>query len=143
MTEEKKEEKFEDNWVIVYTASNSHFAGKAVPTLSDKEDLTITLSPGFNWINESVMSGPGQMMLMRQPTPLGPTLESSVVQVQYIGIQYVDNWDKETKEDFFVQIKNIMKGMEDQKQKRALDRAGIVMAQPGVNPNVLRELQRK
>lgn len=130
-------------WVVLITASNAHYVGKPVDSMTKEGEKTITLSPGFNWINESVMAGPGQMMIMRQPTPLGPTLESSVITIDYIGIQHIDHWDEDSKEEFFNHIDNLMKGMEQQKRRRSLEKSNLVVAQPGVNPNVLKDLMSK
>lgn len=139
-----KEETFDKSgWVVLITSSNSHYVGKPVVSMVKDGEKTMTLSPGFNWINESVMAGPGQMMIMRQPTPLGPTLESSVITIDYIGIQYIDHWDEDTKEEFFHHIENLMKGMEQQRRRRSLEKSNLVIAQPGVNPNILRDLMSK
>ncbi len=144
MTDLIGKDKFDKSgWVVLITSSNSHFVGKPVDSMKKEGEKTLTLSPGFNWLNESVMAGPGQMMMMRQPTPLGPTLESSIITVDYIGIQHIDSWDEETKEDFFTQIENLMMGMEQQKRQRSLEKSNIVIPKPEVNPNVLRDLLGK
>ena len=144
MTELINKDSFDkEGWVVIYTPSNAHFVGKRVDTASDDEKGVVTLSPGFNWLNESVMAAPGQMMIMRQPTPLGPTLESSVITLNYIGIQHVDKWDEDTREELFDRVKDIIKNMEEQKRQRSLEKSNLVIAQPGVNPNILKELQGK
>jgi len=131
-------------WVVLITASNAHYVGKPVESMKVEGEKTMTLSPGFNWINESVMAGPGQMMIMRQPTPLGPTLESSVITIDYIGVQHIDHWDQDTKDEFFNQVENLMAGMEQQKRRRSLERSNLVTAQPNVDvEKILRDIKSR
>jgi hypothetical protein len=124
-------------WVIIYTASNSHFAGKVIADNNGK----VTLNPAFNWINESAMPAPGQMMLIRQPTPLAPTLEASMLEIDYIGKQSIDEWDEDTKEEFFKQIDGLVDGMKAAKRQRDLQKSNIVIPKRNIDPRLFQDLK--
>ena len=128
-----------ENWRVIYTASNSHFVGE----VTSEKDNVVVMEPAFNWINESVMAGNGQMMLMRQATPLAPTVEASKLEIQYIGQQHVKDWDQTSQDEFFGQIDMLIKGMEQAQARKLEGPSKIVTPHANVDPRIMRDLLSK
>jgi len=119
-----------DNWVIVYTAAGNYI-GREVSNNSS----SIELNPAFVWINEQVMVGPGQMAIMRQPTPLQGTLEASKIEItQHCAVQKLEDWPEHSRDEVLRQIENIISNMQLESAKRA----GIEI--PGPSPEIGRKL---
>jgi hypothetical protein len=127
---------WKDNWFVVYTASNSHFVGKAVGDMVLGE--RVTLAPCYNWINESVMVDGGRMSMVRQAIPMGPTLESSILAVIPIGYQSVSIWDDDTKAEFFASIEALDEGMKQAQQRK---KSRIITPQGAIDPRILKDLR--
>ena len=81
------------------------------------------------------MVGPGQMAIMRQPTPLQGTLEASKIEItQHCAVQRLEDWPEHAKDEILRQIENIISNMQLESAKRA----GIEI--PGTSPEIGRKL---
>lgn len=109
---------FDDKWVIVYTACGN-FAGH----VKEEEGKKVTLAPAFGWINESVMVGPGQMGLVRQVMPMQATVQSSKLEIEYVGIQRIKDWPEPEQQEFMNSINKTIDGM----QVSSAQKSGLVL----------------
>lgn len=105
---------FDDKWVIVYTACGN-FAGH----IKEENENKVTLAPAFGWINESVMVGPGQMGIMRQVMPMQASVESSTLEIEYIGIQRIKDWPKHEQQEFINSIDKTIDSMQASSAKKS------------------------
>ena len=109
-----------EKWVVVYTAS-----GNFIGSVTEESDNKVVLEPGFGWINETVHMGDGRVGIVRQAMPLQSSIASSKIEISYIGIQRLKDWNEQDQMEILNVVNKTMDGM----RTSSAAKAGIVLPQ--------------
>ena len=96
---------FDEDWRILYTP-----CGNFIGRVTKDDGKKATLEPAFSWINESVQMQ-GGMGIIRQAVPIQATMDSSKLEIEYVGQQVLKDWEEHVRKETMNQISQVIDGM--------------------------------